>query len=530
MQNNLFHEKKWMLLRSIGLTVALIVGSSFQADAAERLMVSLERDFVAPDSTYEMPDVTPFTVEAIRSKLPTEWSGTVSIVPTEGEPLLSEALRRERGEDLQRRQGQASTQTIAIEAGAVTLSRLVESLGDSDVAVNEEGTVTLRMPILIRPGATLVINGKSTPTVRLSTDRGVFVANGGTLFVVGAEVVGWDEAAEKPSTFVDKKNFRPYLSSYVRSTTYFADSRFAHLGFNGTTAYGISLTTQPERVHGEPTDDAPTGQIVGCTFEGLYYGFYSYEARDVAIVGNTYTDSIVYGIDPHDRSTRLLIVGNTTTGTREKHGIIGSRGVSDSWIVDNVSHGNNGSGVMLDRQCHGNVIAKNRVYNNGQGIAIYESSDNLLIENLIVGHKGSAIRMRNSSDLRVVDNTLVRSGDFAVEVSAKRLDDHDARIERGDTYTEEADVSLIDNRFFENRGLAEASGLGQLLIDGLTTTVDLAAVEERLEAPISPASRIGEPRNFGGDLKPIRALLTPLFSSDPVAVRISGSSASKMFP
>lgn len=513
-----------MLLRLLGIAVVLGVATLMPCAASETLSVAVDHDFVAPATSYDSPDLAPYTVANVRTRLPSESTGAVAIIATDGVRLLSEAFRGRRGEDLQRRQGRAETHAIAVTDGAVTLDELVEQLADPEVASVEAGVVTLRLPVLVRPGATLVIDGERTPVVRLSTDRGAFLANAGTLFVVGTEVVGWDEAENQPSRFVNKKRFRPFLASYVRSTTHLAGSRFAHLGFAEPTAYGISLSTQPERQHGEPTEDAPTGQIIDCDFDGLFYGFYSYEARDVAIVGNTYTDSIVYGIDPHDRSTRLLIARNTTTGTREKHGIIGSRGVSDSWIIDNVSYANHGSGVMLDRQCSGNVIANNRVYENGQGVAIYESPDNLLADNLIVGNAKSAIRIRNSTDQRVVGNTLVRNGDFAVEVASKRLDDHEKRFERGDTYEVGVSATLFDNHFSENRGFAEATGLGELTIAGVHTDVDLKQVEDRLGKPLAPARYTGGRREFGGDLKPIRGSLDPAFEDGGPALHVTGQS------
>ena len=124
----------------------------------------------------------------------------------------------------------------------------------------------------------------------------------------------------------------------VRRLLYSVDylSGRQHLSSPGipcSTSYGISLSSEPEREEPSKIAEWPTGVIVGNEFHGLYYGFYSYEARGVAIVGNRYSDCILYGIDPHDRSTELVIAQNTTTGTRERHGIIGSRGVSDSFIL-----------------------------------------------------------------------------------------------------------------------------------------------------------------------------------------------------
>ncbi len=112
---------------------------------------------------------------------------------------------------------------------------------------------------------------------------------------------------------------------------------------------------------------APTGWVLNSRIEDLWYGFYCWEADDIVLRGNTFRDNIKYGIDPHDRSRRLIIAENDVSGTREKHGIIISREVNDSWIIGNRSHGNNLSGIVLDRQCRNTVIANNLTYKKPLG-------------------------------------------------------------------------------------------------------------------------------------------------------------------
>lgn len=471
------------------------------------LKVTVARDSVSPDSEYEAPDLSPYTVEALSADAPTARDGSVSIERTEGNRFLEEAFRRERGEDLRRRQASDTTLLIVVDGGTVSLGQVVDQLDDPSVASRSEGVVTLRLPLLVKPGAGLVVLGEETPTLRLSTDRGAFLMNAGRLDVIDAEVVGWDEAAGVPSEFAKKTEFRPFLASLVRSRTNLAGSRFAHLGYAAPTAYGLSLSSHPDRAHGEPTDDSPSGVLVGNTFTGLYYGFYSFEARDVAIVDNTYDGCIVYGIDPHDRSTRLVIARNRAFGTRERHGIIGSRGISDSYVVGNVSYDNAGSGVMLDRQCRNNVVADNRVYNNGQGVAIYESPDNLIVGNVIASNAKSGVRVRNSVGCVVQGNTVVGNGDYAFEASARRLDDHEKRAARRDLYETRLEAWFHDNRLGGNRGVAKASGLGLLRLAGVKSAPTVAALGERLGVELNPVGYEGKDDEFGGDLKPHRETL-----------------------
>lgn len=202
-----------------------------------------------------------------------------------------------------------------------------------------------------------------------------------------------------------------------------------------------------------------------------------------------YNNNIVYGIDPHDRSTRLLIARNTATGTVQRHGIIGSRGISDSFILDNTADHNAGSGIMLDRQCTRNLVRGNKVFQNGQGIAVYESPENTISNNIVAFNAKSGIRVRNSRKVEIWNNTIVGHHDYALEVYAKQLDDHDKRVARDDTYEPAVDVNFSRNRVRGNRGLAKATNLESLRLSRISQDVDLAGLATQLNVagPISNA-------------------------------------------
>lgn len=473
------------------------VGEQHQGNQGYMLKVLPTRPAAQIDPS--VPSLEGYTVEKVAKLIPADRQGTARLAKTAGIRLLDEAFYSDRGRDLRQRQGTEETQAIWVSDGAITLDRLVDSI-DDEFASRRNGVVLIRLPIVVGPGATLVIDGATTPVVRLSTERGAFLANAGVLLCLNTVVTSWDEETSHATSFKGKSSFRPFVASYVRSRTYIAGCRFEHLGFSAPTAYGFSLTSHPERERGGPIDDWPTGIIVDSEFRGLYYGFYSYEARDVAIVGNKYLESIVYGIDPHDRSTRLIIAGNTVSGTVEKHGIIGSRGVSQCIIMSNVSHHNTRSGFMLDRSCVDNLIFDNQAHSNGQGIAIYESSHNRLLSNLLANNGDSGIRIRNSTDIEVRGNTIVGHGAYALQVAAKRLSDHAKRMQRGDDYKQATSVSFHDNRFAGNRAIAKANRIDRLRASHVLRDASLPAVAGRLGIPSRDFSEVGASL-FAGDLK-----------------------------
>ena len=132
---------------------------------------------------------------------------------------------------MRRRQGVDEPRVIFIDSGSVTLNQVVSQLDDAEIVEERDGVVTVRLPLVVKPGGVLIIDGKSTSKLQLSTARGAFVANAGRLFVIDAVVTSWSEDALQPSTFVAKEQFRPFISSYIRSKTYVAGCMIQHLGF-----------------------------------------------------------------------------------------------------------------------------------------------------------------------------------------------------------------------------------------------------------------------------------------------------------
>jgi poly(beta-D-mannuronate) C5 epimerase len=185
----------------------------------------------------------------------------------------------------------------------------------------------------------------------------------------------------------------------------------------------------------------PTGWIIGSEFSDMWYGFYCYETQDFVVKSNTYRDNIVYGIDPHDRSHRLIIADNDVYGTKKKHGIIISREVNDSWIINNRTHDNKLSGVVIDRNSVNNLIAYNEIYrNHTDGITLYESGDNLIWGNKVISNRRHGIRIRNSVNIRLYENIAMANGLTGLYGHIKDLSDTDRDIKL-DPF--DAEVSMI---------------------------------------------------------------------------------------
>jgi poly(beta-D-mannuronate) C5 epimerase len=357
-----------------------------------------------------LPDLTRYTAENAREKIRVKPAGHADV----GSVLDTMSFRAfmgrdERMRDWAARQG-ALPKAIYIRGGYVTPRDIARSVPRQYFEEVQQGVFVARLPIDIAPGATLHIDD-SVSDFRLSQDRGSFLVNEGRLFVTGSKLRAWNEAKKDAAHFNDKHDFRPFIVSWGGSQTYIVSSVIANLGYAASKSYGVSISQFSPALKAVMNKPNPTGWIIDSEFYDLWYGFYCYEAEDFVLRGNDFHDNIKYGIDPHDRSVRLVIAENKAYRTKEKHGIIVSREVDDSWIINNEAYENNLSGIVVDRNSVNNVVAYNRVYRNkSDGITIYESPQTLIWGNLVTRNNRHGMRVRNSTDVRLYDNVAIANG------------------------------------------------------------------------------------------------------------------------
>ncbi|WP_244620712.1 mannuronan 5-epimerase AlgG [Metapseudomonas lalkuanensis] len=378
--------------------------------------------------TPKLPDMTGYTAEAVEAKIDRSTRGHVVVRRMLQQDALKDFIGgNERLREWVRRQ-QGMPQAIFVEGGYVTPEDLAKALPDSQFSETEPGVYLARLPLVVAQGASLQI-GKETRDFRLSQERGAFLVNDGKLFVTGTQLTAWNEKNKSPAWFQKPEEFRPFLVSWGGSELYIVGSKVTSLGYDNSKSYGVSITQYTPGQAKRLKRAAPTGWLLDSEFIDHWYGFYCFEAENVVIKGNTYRDNIVYGIDPHDRSKRLLIAHNTVFGTKKKHGIIISREVDDSWIVHNKTYDNKLSGIVIDRNSVNNLVAWNEVYqNHSDGITLYESSNNLLWGNKILSNQRHGIRVRNSVNIRLYENLSAANGLTGVYGHIKDLSNTDRNV------------------------------------------------------------------------------------------------------
>lgn len=353
-------------------------------------------------------------------------------------------------------QGQTMPDLIHVSQGVADFYDLYDSLkflGYDDYIVREAESFIVRRPIVIGDNATLIIDGLDVPQLKLSAEKGAYVSSGGRLYLIDTEVAGWSESKNQTATanYSETGLFRPFITAWSDSELFIGGSEFYSLGYANTKSYGISLTTGPgyPKHTGLDKRARPTAVIVDSSFVNMYFGFYSYEADDVALIGNEYKQNIVYGPDPHDRSKRLIIAYNTAYHTEKKHGMIISREVEGSSFIGNVSFDNEGTGIMVERQSRETITYANTVFGNLQdGVALFESNCQVVAANLVAENHGGGVVVRNGIDNLITGNYFHENMQSEIHVytsELNKIEKHSHRDFVMDPYWPVSAASLIKN-------------------------------------------------------------------------------------
>lgn len=428
----------------------------FAADTAIPSRSYVVREATLSDLRREAPpepNLRPYTAAAVKARIPKARPASVQtqrMVTLEALGEFVSGTHQDRLAEWAARQTQNPV-AIVIENGRTSLPELAHALDSHQLAESGPGIYLLRLPLLIQPGATLVID-KEVRELRLSQEHGAFLVNDGRLFVMDSRITGWRERSNAPAAFRSGDEFRPFLVSWGGAEMYIVNSAVTSLGYSASKGYGISVSQYSPGRQARLRRPPPVAWILHSEFVDNWFGFYCYEADDVVVVGNRYRDNIVYGVDPHDRSRRLIIADNEISGTRKKHGLIISREVDDSWIFRNRIYGNALSGIVIDRNSVHNTVLLNTVYDNrSDGITVYESSDNLLWGNWAVGNGKHGIRVRNSVRVGLYENIALANQLSGIYGHVKDLTGTDRNL-RIDPFEPNVSMVVVGGKLSHNRG------------------------------------------------------------------------------
>ena len=433
------------------LVLATLVLLPLAGAQAADYVVRSEDPNVLYEPKPELPSLKPFTRAAVMAKIGSRQPGEVSSARMVHLDPMNEFVGGDGRLAVWAARQRRNPHAIVLRKGYLTPADIATVLGPEAMEETAPGIFVARLPILVSRDATFHVDD-SVQQLRLSEDAGSFLVNDGRLFVTDSAVIGWRESTNTPATYRYEKGYRPFILSWGDTETYVVNSRFESLGYDESKSYGFSIsqyTPAQAKIFKRPH---PTGWVIDSEFDDMWFGFYCYEADDVVIARNTYRESIIYGIDPHDRSNRLIIAENHVSGTRKKHGIIISREVNNSWLFNNITTRNKLSGMVLDRQSSHNVVADNEFIDNGSdGLTLYESPDNIIWGNKAISNGSHGFRVRNSVGVKLYDNIAINNAYTGINGHAKVLPPGSRDLEL-DPYHDEFSMVIVGGRLVHNGG------------------------------------------------------------------------------
>lgn len=303
-------------------------------------------------------------------------------------PAVSEGSKSEATQGI-RYDAERNTVVVAGQERA-TLGAVAAALGRADLLAEiTPGEWLLSANIEIGPGAGLEIAGPEVRWLKLRSDDAGFVsikARGGRLVLADTCVSSWDPGRQQVDANI--ADGRSFLLARDGSWMAIYRSRLHHLGYQANESYGLAW-----RLAGTG------GEIVDSELAHNFYGLYSYQVQGLVIRGNVVRNSVLYGIDPHTDSNRLL-------------------------IEDNVAHHNGKHGIILAEGCSDSIVRNNTVYENElHGIVLYSGSDNNLLEgNTSYGNGQQGINLNGVSGSRVVGNSVYANEQDGIGVGQDSID------------------------------------------------------------------------------------------------------------
>ncbi len=322
-------------------------------------------------------------------------------------------------------------------------------------------TWELSADLVLQNGATLVLHGSKAggdvDTLRLRsladnapTNVSALTALYGTIDIDSVHVTSWDDATGKPDAdpslpsgaSTDRgRAFIRALSTLDsdgvtprQSTMTIANSEVDHLGYDGSEAEGVAYKTRgcdhTSANIGVCQKVQVTGSETNSHFHDSFMGTFTWGASGITFKNNEYDHNVVYGLDPHDVSTKLTIDHNHFDNNGD-HGLICAEACDHLTITNNESdhngmvpfRGPSGTdtptkvhGIMLYRGVTNTTVSGNSVHDqpNGAGIAIYDTSGDTVTNNKIVGAQYGIQISVGSAKNTISNNTVTNSTLYGV--------------------------------------------------------------------------------------------------------------------
>lgn len=301
------------------------------------------------------------------------------------------------------------------DARGADLARLAEGLGASSaVEVVSEQALVMRVPIVVRRGATLRLENFD---LRLASGGGSpadVVADGGTVEIVGGRVTGWDREHSTIDRSID--DGRAHLRARGSGARLAVDDVvLSHLGDERSgaalvwvegaegsfTGSRVLDSERGVRVDGAAAD-VDDAVIARTRREGLLFE----RCRgEIEVTGNRILQTGSRGIKLARGCGGARVEGNDVTGAGED-GIELLRAGPRIEVQDNRVHGNARVGITVT-ESRGVEVSTNRVFGNERGIVVRHRSREVQVDdNLLVGNRRDGVHLDDAGSARMSGNQV----------------------------------------------------------------------------------------------------------------------------
>lgn len=302
---------------------------------------------------------------------------------------------------------------VVLESGVWRPEALLRQINDpSLLAADGAGRFLLQAPLLIRPGATLVVDGGRE--LRLSQDRGAFLLNVGRLQVQRGSIVGWDGARRRPAVATASGRFRPFVLGWGGSVTTIDEGRLEALGFAEHLSEGLGLAAGPVGLKDIAPTAPPEAWINRSLVRDLHFGLRVRAASRVRVCASRFERAALHGLQVEGGAAEVMIAGNVVSGSRGENGITINKGNRRTRVVANRVEANQRDGIAVEDAAGawvaGNVIGGNQ----GNGLTIGASTEVVAVDNDLVGNGRHGALIRSSRAVQLSGGRIRRNGGVGV--------------------------------------------------------------------------------------------------------------------
>lgn len=206
---------------------------------------------------------------------------------------------------------------IHIEGGgsAATLPEIHAALHDDTLLERlSDKEWLLKADILVKRGATLVIDGGDAELLKLKSDADAFVrieSDGGNILINETKITSWDESRQAPD--IAPEDGRSFIVAKQNGRMDIVNSELSFLGYASGIASGIAW----HAFGANPNAYLLAGTAWGSAFHDNYSGIYLSSVSAMLIAHSNIADNARFGIDIRNAAGSIFLEQNWIHGNRK---------------------------------------------------------------------------------------------------------------------------------------------------------------------------------------------------------------------